>query len=112
MSIEELYDLIEDFYGYKVKMRFYNSKTDEVACILYDSFWLNCGLDNQYGLFEAGIVIGNGAGVITEFFGKNCSLNSDVNSIKNSLQIIDEYCRLRLPDKFLDVYDRIYSDKE
>ena len=47
-------------------------------------------------------------GVITEFLGKRCSLNSDVQSIKKSLQIIDDYCRLRLPDKFLDAYYKAY----
>lgn len=107
MNVEELYDLVEDFFGYKAKMRYINSATKEVACILYDSFWLKCDLDDRYGRFGAGLVIGK-EGVITEFLGKRCSLNSDVESIKNSLQIIDDYCRLRLPDKFLDAYYKAY----
>ena len=88
-------------------MRYLNSETKEVACILYDSFWLKCNLDDQYGRFGAGLEIGT-EGVITEFLGKRCSLNSDVRSIKKSLQIIDDYCRLRLPDKFLDAYYKAY----
>ena len=32
----------------------------------------------------------------------------DEKSIKESLQIIDDYCRLRLPDKFLDAYYHAY----
>ena len=47
-------------------------------------------------------------GIIIEFLGKICSLNSDAESIKESLQIIDNYCRLRLPDKFLDAYYKAY----
>lgn len=108
MKVECLYDLVEEFYGYKAKMRYFNSKTKEVACILYDSFWLKCNLDDQYGRFGAGIVLGNGEGVVTDFLNKSCSLNSDENSIRNSLQIIDDYCRLRLPDKFLDAYYKAY----
>lgn len=88
-------------------MRYFNSVTNEAACILYDSFFLKCSLDDQYGTFGAGLEIGK-EGVITDFLGKRCSLNSDAESIKKSLQIIDDYCRLRLPDKFLDAYYKIY----
>lgn len=107
MNVEELYDLVEDFFGYKANMRCFNSTTNEVVCILYDSFWLKCSLDDQYGRFGAGLEIGK-EGVITDFLGKRCSLNNDVESIKKSLQIIDDYCRLRLPDKFLDAYYKAY----
>ena len=51
MNADELYDLVEGFFGYKAKMRYINSATKEVACILYDSFWLKCDLDDQYGRF-------------------------------------------------------------
>lgn len=107
MNIDELYDLVEDFFGYKANMRYLNTTTNEVACILYDSFWLKCSLDDQHGRFGAGLEIGK-EGVITDFLGKRCSLNSDVESIKKSLQIIDDYCKLRLPDKFLDAYYKVY----
>lgn len=79
MSVEKLYDLIEEFFGYKVKMRYLNSETKEVACILYDSFWVKCSLDDRYGRFGAGIVVGNGEGVLTEFLNRRCSSNSDEN---------------------------------
>ncbi len=107
MKVDELYDLVEDFFGYKANMRYLNTTTNEAACILYDSFWLKCSLDDQYGRFGAGLEIGK-EGVITEFLGKRCSLNSDVKSIKKSLKIIDDYCRFRLPDKFLDAYYKAY----
>lgn len=106
MDVSKLYDLVKDFFGYKANMRYLDSKTKEVVCILYDSFWLKCELDEQYGRFGAGISIGEG--VVTEFLNKRCSLNSDEKSIKESLQIIDDYCRLRLPDKFLDAYYKAY----
>lgn len=58
--------------------------------------------------FGIGIVLGNGKGILADFLGERCSLNSDEQSIKKSLQIIDDYCRLRLPDKFLDAYYKAY----
>ena len=107
MNVDDLYDLIKDFFGYKCNMRGLNSAKKEVTCILYDSFWLKCDLNDRYGTFAAGLEIGN-EGVITDFLGKRCSLNSDEKSIRDSLQIIDDYCRLRLPEKFLDAYYKAY----
>lgn len=107
MNVDKLYELVKEFFGYKASMRYLNSSTKEVVCILYDSFWLKCSLDDRYGRFEAGLEIGK-EGYITEFLGKTCSLNSDSESIKKSLQVIDDYCRLRLPDKFLEAYYKAY----
>ncbi len=107
MDVYKLYNFIKDFFGYKCNMVGINSEKKEVKCILYDSFWLVCSLDDQYGRFGAGIEVGN-EGMITVFLGKTCSLNSDETSIRESLQLIDDYCRLRLPDKFLDAYYKAY----
>ena len=109
MNVDELYVLVENYYGYKVKMGYLNSKTKEVGAILYDAFYLKCSLDDRYGRFGAGIVVGKG-GVIREFLGKECSMNSDEESIKNSLKIIDDYCRMRLPDKYLEAYHKAYVE--
>lgn len=108
METKRLYLLIKDFFTYKVKMQYMNTEKREVGGILYDSFYLICSLDDQYGRFGAGICLGERKYVITNFLGKTCSLNSDEESITESLKIIDEYCRLRLPDKFLDAYYKAY----
>ena len=107
MDVKQLYCLIEDFFGYKCCMMGINSEEKTAFCILYDSFWLECNLNDRYGRFGAGIRIGTN-GMITNFLGESCSLNSDKKSIKESLKIIDNYCRLRLPDKFLDAYYEAY----
>lgn len=107
MRIEELYNLVERYWGYKVKMKNMDLEKREVVCVLYDSFVIECGFDDYHGSFGAGII--EGVGVIIDFLGNHCSLNSDEDAIKKSLQVIDDYCRLRLPDKFLDEYDKVYS---
>lgn len=111
MTINELYDLVEEYYGYKIHMKSLNSQTNEVSGLLYDSFVLKCDINDRYGRFGAGIDIGN-EGTISVFLGKHCSLNSDRKSIEDSLKIIDDYCRLRLPDKFLDAYYKAYCMQE
>lgn len=108
MNVDKLYNLVEDFFGYKSDMIAINSKKKEVSCILYNSFFLECDFNDEYGRFGAGICFGEQKYTITEFLGKRCSLNSDEKSIKESLQIIDDYCRLRLPDKFLDAHYKAY----
>lgn len=107
MEIKRLYLLIKEFYGYRCKMRGIFSEEKEVKCLLYDSFLLRCSLDDRYGRFGAGLSIDENT-VVTEFLGERCSLNSDEESIKKSLEVIDNYCRLRLPDKFLEAYDEAY----
>ena len=78
--------------------------------MLYDCFILKCSLDERYGSFGAGIVVGGkNDPIVTTFLGKGISLNSDEESVKKSLNIIDEYCCMRLPDKFLDAYDTAYN---
>lgn len=111
-KLEDLYNLVKNLFDYKCKMIGIDSEKMEVNAILYDSFFLKCNIDDRYGRFGAGICFGEQEYTITEFLGQRCSLNSDAESIKHSLQIIDEYCRLRLPDKFLDAYFKAYAGNE
>ena len=109
MDTKQLYVLIEEFFEYKVNMLYLNTEEKEVKCILYDSFFLKCDINDRYGRFGAGLCFGDiQENTLTRFLGKSCSLNSDEQSIRESLNIIDEYCRLRLPDKFLEAHYKAY----
>lgn len=109
-DVLDLYRLVEDIFDYKAQMLYYNPDEKEVACILYDSFVLKCNINDQYGRFGAGIALSDSCvPYITKFLGKRCSLNSDSESIKSSLLMIDQYCRLRLPDKFLEAFERVHG---
>lgn len=101
INLDELYVLVKEFYGNKVKMLYQNSEKREIACILYNAFEVHFSLDERTNCFGAGIVIGEGKISHEVLPNEKISLNSDRNSITNSLQIIDKYCKLRLPDKFL-----------
>jgi hypothetical protein len=39
------------------------------------------------------------------FFDRFLSLNTDRDSVISSLQIVDDWCRLHPPDKFLERYE-------
>lgn len=110
-NIVELYRLVSSVFDYKAKMLYADSEHREVGCILYDSFLLKCSINDRNGQFGAGIVLGDLlVPAITQFLGKHCSLDSSSESITADLLMIDEYCRLRLPDKFLEAYDRAYTE--
>jgi hypothetical protein len=109
LNVNELYDFVKEFYGYKCRMLGYNSEKKEIMCILYESFFLKCGVGDKYEMFGAGIVFSANEDIcLTDFLNQRCSLNSDEQSIKESLELIDNYCRLRLPDKFLEAHCKAY----
>lgn len=107
MDARNLCYLMEDYYGYKISMTYVNLKSEAVG-ILYDSFYVKCFFDEEQKIFNGGISYGESEPLITEFLGKKCLSGCDEESIKKSLQIIDDYCRLRLPDKYLDAYYQAY----
>ena len=109
MDVKELYRLVQEYYGYKADMRSINTETQEVNFFLYDSFSVICSVGDHYGCFGAGIVMPDGQ-LLTSFLGKECSLNSDSDSICKSLKIIDDYCRMRLPDKYLEAFEQCHKD--
>ena len=108
MVINELYSFIEEYYDYKCQMIGINSEKDEVNLILYDSFSITCGFD-EHGSFGAILNLPNNIAT-TYFLGFDCSLiENNEKSIKDALKKIDSYCQLRLPDKFLKKYDKVYK---
>ena len=108
MDVKALSSFLEDFYGYKIKRLSLYSNENKVLGILYDSFWLQCSCNNKENKFEAVIYFGDINYVISEFFGKIGVCSIDAKKIKKILQIIDDYCRLRLPDKFLEAHYKAY----
>jgi hypothetical protein len=104
MNSDDFYDLVADFFGPRATQLAYVEPPIVVTCTLYESFRFTCGLDGEHGEFGAGVLFAPDH-YFTTFFGEDLSLNSDRESILASLRLVDEWCRLRLPDKFLERYD-------
>ncbi len=108
MDLDELYNLIETFFSYKVQLIGQWNKKQEIDLILYDSFSITCGFD-EHGSFGAKLNLPNNLAT-TYFLGFDCSLvENNEKSIREALSKIDSYCKFRLPDKFLKEYDRVYK---
>ena len=108
MDVSKLINLIEKLFGYKADMQYMDVEKKEITFWLYNAFLIKCCLDERYNSFGAGVIIGDQESTITEFLGERCSLNSDEDSIKHSLEIIEKYCTTRLPDKFLQAFEDAY----
>jgi len=111
LNIYQIHDLLQSFYEHRYSMVELNEEKEKIKFILYDAFQIRCSIDDQYRYFGIGLEIGK-KNVTTTFLGKKRSLNNDYESIKESFQIIDDYCRASLPDKFLKAYDEAYLPKQ
>jgi hypothetical protein len=104
-NIVELTNIIDDFFGYKATLLVTDLDKKMADYVLYGSFVLKVELTGRYGLFGAGIFVN---GVNINIGARNIidiSMNTDCGSIVKSLKSIDDYCRLRLPDKFLIAFE-------
>ncbi|XKM13544.1 hypothetical protein RCS94_11045 [Orbaceae bacterium ac157xtp] len=103
LNFMELYDLVD--YYFKDKGRIISVLTDEqeINCILYDSFIFKCGIEEPRNNFKGAIMINNKYAQIT-FFGESISLNNTREDIIKNFELVDKYCQLRLPDKYLEAF--------
>jgi len=104
MESRDFFNLVRDYFGDKVTDEVVVHSTSVYRCTLYESFKFECGLDGEHGEFGGGIEYFPGK-FYTNFFGQRLSMNDAPESILADLHIVDEWCRLRLPDKFLERYE-------
>lgn len=110
MTLDNLYIFLRNYFGYKATVLGQWDSKQEIDLILYDTFSITCGFD-EHGSFGATLNLPKDLAT-TYFLGFDCSLiENNEESIKDALKKIDEYCRFRLPDKFLKEYDRVYKEK-
>ena len=112
IQCDELYEIVKKYYGYKIKMLDIDQENLEVKGILYDSFFFDCTTNDRYGRFGSRISFGESYSSVTSYIFKRSSLNSDEKSIIMSLQEVDNFCKLNLPDSFLIKYDCAYKTKQ
>lgn len=109
MKPTELYNFIRDYYGFKYFALGYKSfEKCDVFGILYDAFYVRFKVDEISDTFIATLEIGQD-GVITDFLGKGRTVKSDPESIIECLDAVDRYCRLRLPLKFVEEFEKVYK---
>lgn len=103
LDLDELYRLLLDFFGNKMSMPLKNRRDQEIDCILYEAFIFKCGIDEPYNTFNGAIML-DSQHAILDYFGKEISLNNTREDIIKSFELVDKYCQLRLPDKYLEEF--------
>ena len=111
MDYSKLYKSIKAELDYKVKMRYVNSLELTAGFFIYDSFAFEFGVGEKFQEFGGYMVCGDD-GKIHKFLGKSLIPIKNIEDVRYNIKIIDDYCRLRLPDKFLQAYDEEYKDKQ
>jgi hypothetical protein len=106
-DLNKLMKIIDNYFGHKAINTTVLINEKSLKYVLYDSFEWLFNLEERYGTFGVSLAMGNGYRGISKLLGKKLSLDNNEDSIKYNLEIIDQYCRLRLPDKFLTVFDKL-----
>jgi hypothetical protein len=107
MEFKEFSELVKSYFNYKLTFYCLNYDSKTIEFILYDSFYFELSIGGRYGVFGAAVGIGNSMHSLTKVMGQPITLNSDQKAITSNMDIIDTYCRLRLPDKFLNEFDKL-----
>lgn len=92
-------------FNYQANIRYVNSETQEIGFRMYNYFSFECQLDEENNIFRCRRMI-NERMFFDELLGRKLFSNGDEKSIVEILNLIDRYCRLSLPDKFLAEYYR------
>jgi len=111
MDSKEFLDLVDGIFGAKATQIGYARARMVYTCTLYETFRFKCGLDGEHGEFGAGIEWAPD-NYLTTFLGQRLSLNRDRQSVLESLRVVDEWCRLHLPDKFLERYEAALAESD
>ena len=104
VQFEQLVRVIREAIGGRGVIQAASPSTGDVWLVMYDAFSFKCGLDEQYGSFGIILPLGENAAV-RSFLGRDISMNADEKSVRESLALVDEYCRFRLPDKYLEAFE-------
>jgi hypothetical protein len=103
-SFNEVIRLVETFFGGRIANMSATRATQEFVFVLYDSFVFLASVDERYGSFGVVHLPAERASV-SRFLGTSTTLCTGEAQIREALQTIDDYCRLRLPDKYLEAFD-------
>ena len=76
MTNTDLYNLIKDYYGDKVTMRYLNSNPSEIGAVLYESFLFVCNIENDF--FKLSIDTGIPNIRINKFLGRKCECVTEI----------------------------------
>ncbi|GAB3123091.1 hypothetical protein [Glaciibacter psychrotolerans] len=117
MYVKGLFDLrqkVQNHFGsralYRATQRYDPgvSENGNVKFLLYDSFVVGFGIMEPPLTSLAFFLMAPGDVTTTRLLGKKLVfIENREQDVEDAFRVVDEYCRLRLPDTFLQVYDAL-----
>ena len=104
----EVVPIIESFFGARVSVQSVDSATQKILFVLYDAFAFRTDIDER-GSFGVVRIVGKSPAYPDYFLGRNTSLRTGEEQIRGALEAIDEYCRLQLPEKYLEAFEAVVA---
>lgn len=109
LKIEDIYNLSLEYFKYKLVDRRIDVEKSTLEIILYDSITFSLSIGERYETFHAVLLL-NENKFLFNLLGEPLATSNDSTSIINTFKRMDEYCRLRLPDKFLEAFEKAHKN--
>ena len=112
VDINSINKILHNFYSYKLSIAVPKMFNNHVFLIgrLYEAFEFKCGIDpDEHNSFHFSIMIEGFP--LDRFFGVSGYNPPTEKNIVEILEAADRYCRLRLPDKYLEAYEEAFAKK-
>lgn len=100
LDLRALTELIQESFSGFVDVQSVSPTAGLVDFVAYDAVAFRASVDLQTGVFGLILLLPGGMAV-DRVLGREFSLNNDEKSIRESLALADQYCRLRLPESYL-----------
>ncbi|WP_017471443.1 hypothetical protein [Amphibacillus jilinensis] len=109
ISINDLYVILQNYFGYKFTSPKINVEKEELSFVLYDTFVIKCIIEERTHTIGMGIIV-NSEHKVLNVFGERLIIDNDREQLNIYLGKLDNYCKLKLPDKFLEAFEEAYKE--
>ena len=111
-DLNEICNMAIKFWGYRASIVVPYLKQEKVVARLYDAFEFKFNFINEHyeDLFHASLLLPDNV-AMDRILGFNAWKTPTKENIIKTFEVIDRYCRLRLPDKYLEAFDEAYANK-
>jgi hypothetical protein len=105
VSVVDFAKLTWSVFDSRVSVRSASPSIQRVVFVLYDAFAFTATVDESDGSWAVVMVLSDREASVQSFLGHSTAQLMGEAQIREALLVIDEYCRLRLPDSYLVAFD-------
>lgn len=111
VSLRDAVKMILKFYGRRVTLHSIDSETHHISFVLYDAIAVKAHVDPHDSSLSVAIPLAAGVQVSSPLR-RSTTFCEGESQIREALRVIDDYCRLRLPDEYLEAFESSFQIAE